>query len=73
MSNSREARPKFNRKISREKSCDICETENSSPVTLCDDSAAIADQYKKIVGLIIPPEALKKGRHTNHMCQQGKI
>ena len=45
----------------------ICETETSSPATLCNDSAEIADWYKKIAGLVNPPEVLKKSRHASHM------
>ena len=73
MRNGREARPKFNRKTTRERFRDIGETETSSPATLCTNSTAIYYRYKKIAGLIIPPKVLKKGRHTSHVYQQGMI
>ena len=71
--NGREARQNFNRKTKREQFRDIGKTETSSPATSCADSTAIDYRYKKIAGLIIPPEALKKGRHASHMCQQVSI
>ena len=60
-------------KLIQELICKIGETETSSPAISCADSTAIADRYKKIAGLIIPPKALKKGRHASHMCKQGVI
>ena len=51
----------------------IGETDTSSTDTSCDDSKYIDDRYDKIVGLIIPPEALKQGRHASHVCQQERI
>ena len=56
-----------------EKICEIGETETSSPAIFCDESSTIADRYKKIARLIISPEAIKKGRHASHVCQQGTI
>ena len=73
MSNIREARPKFNRKITREQFHNIGETDTSSPATFCSDSTAIADWYDKIAGQIIPPKALNNARHANHVWQQGII
>ena len=54
-------------KMTQERFRVICETETSSPATLCNDSAEIADWYKKIAGLVNPPEVLKKNRHASHM------
>ena len=73
MRNGREARPKFNRKTTRERFHNIGETETLSPATSCADSTSIDDRYEKIAGLIIPPKALKKGRHASNMYQQGMI
>ena len=73
MRNGREARPKFNSTPTRERFRNIGETETPLPANSCAISIAIADRYKKIAGLIIPPEALKEGRHDIHMCQQGMI
>ena len=73
MRNRREERSKFNRKNYTRAIQRIGETETSSPATLYADSKSIADWYTKIAGLIIPLEALKKGRHASHVCQQGTI
>ena len=69
----REPSPKFNSKKTQERFCDIGETETSSPANSCADSTAIADWYEKIVRPIIPPEALKKGRHASHVLHQRTI
>ena len=73
MRKSREERPKFNGKTTRELFFDIGDTYTSSPATSCADSTEIADRFKKIAGLIVPPEQLKKGRHASHVCQQGTV
>ena len=65
--NSKEARRKINRKTTKEQFCDKGETKTSSTTTSCADITAIADRYEKIAGLIIPPQALKNGRHTSHV------
>ena len=69
----RESRPKFNRKNTQEPFRDIGETETSSSVTSCADSAKIADRYEKIAGLIIQTKELNRGRHASHVCKQGTI
>ena len=56
------------REISR-----IGETETSLHSTSCADSTVIVNRHEKIEVLIIPTEALKKGRHASHVCQHGMI